>query len=94
MLVGLVSDGHKVMEGQDGQGGQSNRFKQVFKYYKRRRPAPSLDQVLDPRNPLHGDHFTPLELQEGEGGGGADLRPVKEWRGVGVKGVGWEALSE
>ena len=75
------------MEDQYGQVGQINRFKEVFKYYKSRRPAPCLDQVLDLRNPEHGGHFTPLDLQHGGGGGGAGLRPVSEWRGVGVEGV-------
>jgi len=35
-----------------------NAFKKVFKYYKRKRPPPCLDSVLNPHNPDHSQHFT------------------------------------
>lgn len=35
-----------------------NKFKTQFKYYKRRQPPPSFEQVLDVRNAEHGVYFS------------------------------------
>jgi len=35
-----------------------NKFKTEFKYYKRKQPPPTFEQVLDVHNPEHSIHFT------------------------------------
>ena len=59
-----------------------NKFKTDFKYFKRKKPPPCLDNVLDPLNPLHSHHFTPLEVEVGVAGVGAPphTQPVCHWK--------------
>ena len=35
-----------------------NAFKNVFKYYKSKKPPPCLNDVLNPHNADHNEHFT------------------------------------
>jgi len=41
-----------------------NQFKPKFKYYKRRKPPPSLDDVIDPHNSDHSELFERLHITE------------------------------
>jgi len=42
-------------------GDDDNQFRSVFKYYKRKQPPPSFDDVIDPHNSDHWDLFKNLE---------------------------------
>lgn len=58
-----------------------NKFKQSFKYYKRKEPPPSLECVLDPHNPSHQHHhFIEVSPQRCDQEFPPHTRPVQEWR--------------
>ena len=79
------SDQYQKEKGQNVDEKSCNKFKEVFKYYKRRQPPPSLDSVLDPHNPEHSDHFTSVDLVRREESGSLHCCPVREWRVLEVR---------
>jgi len=59
-----------------------NQFRSIFKYYKRKHPPPSFDNVIDPHN---SDHWDLFEEQEGRACTISEdevmhTNPVKKWR--------------
>ena len=79
------TDQYKECQDHNVEDKGCNKFKEVFKYYKRRQPPPSLDGVLDPHNPEHSGHFTRVELAGRQEPGSLHSCPVREWRAVEVR---------
>jgi alkylated DNA repair protein alkB family protein 1 len=60
---------------------RENKFRQKFKYYKQRVPAPVLADLVDPHNPLWDNSFTECSSQRVPAqSGGLRMTPPETWR--------------
>jgi len=58
-----------------------NLFRNDFKYYKQRVPAPSLDAVIDSRNPAHlAEHFREIHVENKDGDIPKNINLKGKWR--------------
>ena len=60
--------------------GDENQFRSVFKYYKKKQPPPSLDDVIDTHNSDHWDLFKEHDVTESKVGTTDHCNQVTEWK--------------
>jgi len=59
---------------------KTNKFKPLFKYYKRKNPPPCLDNVLDVKNISHESQFTKRSPEADiDLGGSVSMNPITSW---------------
>jgi len=56
-----------------------NEFKKIFKYYKRKDPPPSFENVIDPSSPENQSHFKKIKVAEPNEPGCDNIQPRKSW---------------
>ena len=58
-----------------------NLFRNDFKYYKQKVPAPSLDAVIDSRKPGHlAEHFREIHVENKDGDIPKNMNLKTKWR--------------